>query len=59
MVGHVLIAFVDPKNVGIDTKNVFLCDLVLKILPIFDFMAAILNLPHKKNFLKGAKVAPS
>ena len=48
MVENVLIEFLDHKNVGIDTKIVFLCDLVFEILSIFDFMAAILNLGYQK-----------
>ena len=26
--------FLDPENIGIDTKNVLICDLEAKILPI-------------------------
>ena len=45
------------SNKNIDTKIVFLCDLVLEILSMFDPMVAILNLGNKKSLLKGDKEA--
>ena len=48
MARNAFVEFLNQENVGIDTKIVFLRDLVFETLFILDFMAAILNLGHKK-----------
>ena len=47
MIMNAFFEFLNQENVGKDTKIVFLCDLVFKILSILDFIAAILNLGHQ------------
>ena len=44
MIVNVLIGFLDHKNVGIDTRIMILGEFIPEILPIFDFLAAILKM---------------
>ena len=49
--------FLYPENLVLDTKNMSVSGLKVKILPKIEIVETILNFAHKK-FPKGAKLAP-